>query len=234
VTAAHVAIVTGSNRGIGYELARQLASTGVHVVATARTPEAANDAATGLRADGLDVHPAVIDLTDQSTVDQAMANVIAHFGRIDILVNNAAIAIDTRMPAASPDLAIAHRTIETNLVGTWRMCAAVIPHMRAAGYGRILNLTTHMAVLTDMKAGSPAYRISKTGINALTRILADELADTGILVNAASPGRVQTRIGPGSADRTPAEAARDLLWLTHLPTDGPTGHIFYRETELPW
>jgi NAD(P)-dependent dehydrogenase (short-subunit alcohol dehydrogenase family) len=234
MTPARVAIVTGANRGIGYELARQLAHSGIQVVAAARTRHAADDTATALGADGVHVHPAVIDLTNQDTIDQSVATTIARFGRIDILVNNAAIAIDTRMPAASPDLDLAHRTLETNLFGTWRMCAAVIPHMRTAGYGRILNLTTHMAVLADIKAGSPAYRISKTSINALTRILADELTGTGILINAASPGRVKTRIGPANADRTPAEAAHDLLWLTNLPATGPTGHIFYQNTELPW
>lgn len=229
-----VAIVTGANRGIGFELVRQLAGSGVHVVAASRSREAADEAALTLRTHGIHVQPAAVDLTDQDSISQAVTAAAARFGRIDILVNNAAVAIDAHMPAASPDFDVAHRTIETNLFGTWRMCAAVIPHMRAAGYGRIINLTSHMAVLRDMRSGSPSYRMSKTGINALTRILADELAGTGILVNAASPGRVQTRIGPTSAERTPAEAARDLLWLTDLPASGPTGHLFYRHEKLEW
>ncbi len=234
MTPTRVAIVTGANRGIGYELARQLAAAGTLVIATARTEQPACETAAKLRAEGADVRPATLDLTDQDSIDGLVADSITQHSRIDVLVNNAAIAIDARMPAAQPDLDTAHRTIETNLIGTWRMCAAVIPHMRAAGYGRILNLTTHMAILSEMKAGSPSYRISKTGINALTRILADELAGTGILINAASPGRVQTRIGPAHADRSPAEAASELLWLTALPPSGPTGGVFYQGASLPW
>lgn len=229
-----VAIVTGTNRGIGYEIARQLAVAATTVVATARTTKTARETADRLRLEGADVSPEALDLTDQVSIDRAVAAVISRHGRIDILINNAAIAIDARMLAADPDLDVAHHTLETNLFGTWRMCAAVIPHMRAAGYGRIVNLTTHMAILSDMTSGSPAYRISKTAINALTRILADEVRDTGILVNAASPGRVHTRIGPRTAARTPTEAAASLLWLTALPADGPSGQVFSETDTLPW
>ncbi|WP_322768815.1 SDR family NAD(P)-dependent oxidoreductase [Frankia sp. Cr1] len=229
-----VGIVTGANRGIGYELARQLAATGVTVVTAARDAAAATATAEQLQGEGLDVHPVHLDITDQASIDTAIVAVIACFGRIDVLVNNAGIAIDARVPAATPDLATAHRTVDTNLFGTWRCCTAVIPHMTAAGYGRIVNLTSHMSLSAQLRAGSPSYRISKAAINTLTRILADELAGTGILINAASPGQVQTRIGPKAASRTPAEAAKGLLWLTDLPADGPTGRLFYEHDELTW
>lgn len=229
-----VALVTGANRGLGTAIARALATAGLHVVVTARDSQAAETASARLTDEGLRASAHQLDISDPSSVVRAFADTGFALGRLDVLVNNATIAIDPYHDAASADMEKVIATLNTNLVGTWRCCVAAISEMRKHSYGRIVNLTTHLASLATMSAGSAAYRVSKTGVNALTRILAAELQGSGILVNAVSPGRTDTRLAYGNADHTPEQAADTPVWLATLPDDGPTGGLFYQREPLAW
>lgn len=229
-----VAVVTGGNRGLGRAIARGLALAGLHVVLTARDETAAREASVELSGEGLTVSAHQLDITDPASVVRAVADTGFTLGRLDVLVNNAAIAIDLGQQASNPDMERVHATLDTNILGAWRCCAAAIPEMKRNGYGRIVNVTTHMSQFANLGTGSVAYRVSKVGLNALTRILAAELHAENILVNAASPGRVDTRMAYGKADRTPEEAADDFVWLATLPDDGPTSGLYHRRQRIDW
>jgi NAD(P)-dependent dehydrogenase (short-subunit alcohol dehydrogenase family) len=229
-----VAVVTGANRGLGRAIAQQLAQAGLHVVVTARSDEAAERTAAELTGLGLSASGHQLDITDPASVARAMADVGYRHGRLDVLVNNAAIAIDRGQAASAADMEKVAATLNANLMGTWRCCTAAIPEMKRNGYGRIVNVTSHMGTSAEMGTGSVSYRVSKAGVNALTQILAAELHEHNILVNAASPGKVDTRLAYGKANHTPDKAADTFTWLATLPKDGPTGHLFYNRSPLPW
>jgi NAD(P)-dependent dehydrogenase (short-subunit alcohol dehydrogenase family) len=236
MTNQRTALVTGGNRGIGLEICRQLAGQGIQVVLTARDLSQAEAAARELdRAAPGAVTALRMDATDEESVVAAFKEVDERLGGTDILVNNAGIAIDgPEHRASAPDFERVHRTLETNLFGSWRCSVAAIPGMRARGYGRIVNLTSTMASLELTKTpASPAYRISKSGLNMLTRLLAAELAGTGVLVNAASPGYTRTDMSP-DATRDVADGSDTPVWLATLPDDGPTGGFFYDREPLAW
>jgi NAD(P)-dependent dehydrogenase (short-subunit alcohol dehydrogenase family) len=233
-SARRVAVVTGANRGLGLAIAEGVARQGLHVVVTARTEHAARAVADRLSEDGLSVSAHQLDVTDPASVVRAMADTGYRLGRLDVLVNNAAVAIDRQQQAASADLERVRATVDANLLGAWRCCTAAIPEMRRHAYGRIVNVTTHMSTFALMGTGSVSYRVSKTALNALTCVLAAELHADNILVNAASPGKADTRLAYGKAERTPADAADDFVWLATLPDDGPTGGLFHRREPLDW
>ena len=231
-----VALVTGGNRGIGLEIGRQLSRLGYRVVLTAREGRRADEAAQALEgwASG-DALGVTMDVTDGESVRSGFEQAVKLYGTVDVLVNNAGIAIDgPEHRAPAPDLSRVHETLETNLFGAWRCAAEAVPLMRARGYGRIVNLSSTMASLelTDSPS-SPAYRVSKAGLNMLTRVLAAELHRDGILVNAASPGYTRTDMSP-EADRPVEHGADTPIWLATLPDDGPTGGFFFEREPLAW
>lgn len=231
-----VAVVTGGNRGIGLEIARQLSRLGLHVVLTARSETSAKEAADQLSSHGSGrVVGARLDVRDDDSVRSVFAKVARSHGSVDVLVNNAGIASDGPAHRASaPDFGRVEETLATNLYGAWRCAAAAIPFMRERGYGRIVNLSSTMASLERTTTGeSPAYRISKVSLNMLTRLLGAELEGTGILVNAASPGYTRTDMSP-KASRPVEDGADTPVWLATLPDDGPTGGFFYQRQPLEW
>lgn len=232
--ATRTAVVSGGNRGLGLEMVRQLAQLGLHVVLGSRSVQRGESAVAqlGLLAARVSVYQ--LDVADPDSVARFAVTLHARQGRCDVLVNNAAIAIDGAQDAAAADLDIVRRTVETNLFGAWRLAQAVVPAMRARGYGRIVNVSSGVGRLSVMVSGIPAYRVSKTALNALTRILADELRDDGILVNACCPGRVQTEMGGAAAPVPVSAAARTPVWLATLPADGPTGGFFRDQQPLEW
>lgn len=164
-----VAVVTGANRGLGLAISRGLADQGHHVVLCGRGEHAVERAVTQLASEGLSVSGHQLDITDPASVARAMADTANQFGRLDILINNAGIAIDRGQAAASPDFERIRSTIDTNLLGTWRCCAAAIPEMKRTSYGRIVNITGHLGSLATMAGTNVSYRGSKTGLNAFTR-----------------------------------------------------------------
>jgi NAD(P)-dependent dehydrogenase (short-subunit alcohol dehydrogenase family) len=226
VNEQRVALVTGANRGLGLEIATQLARLGYRVVLAARDGDAAVAAAQRLEAAGLPVLPAQLDVTDEGSVTRLATWIAGELGRLDVLVNNAGIGHDFGRPAAGADLGLVADHLETNLLGAWRVTNAFVDWMRAGGYGRVVFLSSGMGSLSEMGGGSPGYRISKAGLNAVMRMLAAETAGTNVLVNAACPGWVRTDMGGPNATSSVAEGADTAVWLATLPDGGPTGGFF--------
>ncbi|HEY3069592.1 MAG TPA: SDR family oxidoreductase [Gaiellaceae bacterium] len=227
-----VALVSGGNRGIGREVARQLAALGYTVVLgsrdLARGEEAAREIGDGVVAKRLDV-------TDEESVERVIASIAGELGRLDVLVNNAGVAGGGwRTSATDVDLGDVRDTLETNLYGAWRLTQAALPLMRRNGYGRIVNLSSGMGQLSDMGGHAPAYRVSKTGLNVLTRVLTAELGDENIVVNSCCPGWVRTDMGGPHANRSVEEGADTPVWLATLPDDGPRGGFFRNREPIPW
>ncbi len=239
-TQRRVALITGANRGIGFETARQLGRLNYDVVITSRDGIKGKAAADKLQSEGLSVAYCPLDVTREESRQRAIAFVRERFERLDVLVNNAGI-----MPDGSPEkphqasffdteLGDVIRSMETNLYGPYRMIQLCVPVMRARDYGRIVNISSGLGQLADMRGAFPAYRMSKTALNALTRIVAAELKGENILVNAASPGWVKTAMGGPAAPRTPAETVPGITWLASLPDDGPSGGFFQDRMSIPW
>jgi NAD(P)-dependent dehydrogenase (short-subunit alcohol dehydrogenase family) len=225
-----VAVVTGANRGIGREVVRQLAGLGIRTVLAGRDPAKATEAAAELEVLGLPVVPGGLDVTDEMSVEALFGGL----DRLDVLVNNAGILVDEGTRGRDADLDLVAATLETNLFGPWRCARAAIPLMERNGYGRIVNVSTGMGQLSDMGGGTPGYRVSKTALNALTRILAAELRGSGVLVNSMCPGWVRTDMGGAGAPRSVEEGADTALWLATLPDDGPTGGFFRNRKPIAW
>jgi NAD(P)-dependent dehydrogenase (short-subunit alcohol dehydrogenase family) len=225
------ALVSGGNRGIGLEVCRQLARRGHRVLLGARDPGRGEAAASGLRGEGLDVTPVALDAADPASVERLARE---HAAGVDILVNNAGVHLDD---GAGPlDLAeeVLRATLDTNLLGPFRLAKAFLPGMAQRGWGRVANVSSGMGQLGDMGGGSLAYRVSKTALNALTRVLAREVDGRRVKVNAACPGWVRTDMGGAGAPRTLEEGADTIVWLATLPDDGPTGGLFRDRRPIPW
>ena len=233
-TPRRVALISGGNRGLGLAIARRLADHGLHVVIGTRDELSGRDAVEASSRDGYEIRSHQLDVTDPASVARAVADVANGEGRLDVLVNNAAVAVDRGQAAAGPDFERVRATLDANLVGAWRLSAAAIPEMRKNGYGRIVNITSHLGSLSTMGTGNVSYRVSKAGLNALTGILAAELKENGILVNAVSPGRMSTRMAYGETQRSAEDGADTPVWLATLPDDGPTGGLFHERAPLPW
>jgi NAD(P)-dependent dehydrogenase (short-subunit alcohol dehydrogenase family) len=225
-----VALVTGANRGIGLEVCRQLAGRGYVVVLGARDAEKGARVAQELAGD---VRAAQLDVADPGSVRTAAAWIDADVGRLDVLVNNAAILYDTWQRGIDADLDQVREALDTNLLGAWRVAQAVLPLLRRSPAARIVNVSSGAGALTDMGAGTPAYRTSKAALNALTRILAAELRGDAILVNSVCPGWVATDMG-GSGGRPVADGAAGIVWAATLPDDGPTGGFFGDGRAIDW
>jgi NAD(P)-dependent dehydrogenase (short-subunit alcohol dehydrogenase family) len=230
-----IAIVTGGNRGIGHEIARQLMKADLFVVIGARTEPKCALALESLRREGANASAYPLDVNDTKSVRKFVEHVEKQHGAPSVLVNNAGVypeATDAKVVDAST--ALWRETFETNLFGAMRMCRDVVPLMKKIRYGRIVNISSGLGQLHQMGEGSPAYRVSKAALNALTRTLAAEVAGSGILVNSMSPGWVKTDMGGGEAPRSVEEGADTAVWLSLLPSSGPTGQFFRDRKPIPW
>ena len=232
-----VAVVTGAYRGLGFETCRQLARQGYRVVLTARNEPQGRGAAEILREEGLDVTFRALDVTSDASVRELAEFLNESFGRLHVLVNNAGI-----FPDASPwsgdssvfdaDLDTVRTGLETNTLGPVRLCQTLIPFMQ--GRGRVVNVSSGMGQLSEMNGCCPGYRLSKTALNAVTRIFADELKDTDIKVNSICPGWVRTDMGGKDAPLSVEEGAKGIVWAAVLPDDGPTGGFFRHGERIDW
>lgn len=231
-----IAVISGASRGIGRAVAYRLATSADHlVVATARDPAALAPLCSKLGMSGHSVETHALDVPDDTSVAVLREWISTRFGRVDILINNAGVLLD-RYSTSVLELPLdtLRATLETNLFGALRLTQALLPLMRASSAGRIVNLASSMGQLAEMDAGAPAYRMSKTALNALTRILAVETADSRIKVNSACPGWCRTDLGGAEAPRTPEEGADTVVWLATLPDDGPSGGFFRDRQPIPW
>jgi NAD(P)-dependent dehydrogenase (short-subunit alcohol dehydrogenase family) len=226
-----IALVSGGNRGIGLEIVRQLADKGITAILGSRDEEQGRAAAEGLP-DNVVVRQ--LDVADEKSVERLATSIEEEFERLDILVNNAGIANDRGQRGMDADLDRVREALEANLFGAWRLCEAFIPLMQRHRYGRIVNISSGMGALNDMGGGSPGYRVSKAGLNVLTRILASELRGSGILVNSVCPGWVRTDMGGSGATRSVEEGADTPVWAATLPNNGPTGGFFRDRRPIPW
>jgi NAD(P)-dependent dehydrogenase (short-subunit alcohol dehydrogenase family) len=226
-------LVTGANRGLGLEVCRQLSAAGWEVILTARDADKAQAAAEGLARDGLTVLPRQLDVADEASVWRLARELADQIERIDVLINNAGILYDTWQSAADADLEVVREAFETNTLGAWRTCQALLPMMRRSPHPRIVNVSSGAGAMAEMAGGHPAYRTSKTALNALTRMLAAELRGDGFLVNSVCPGWVATDMG-GPGGRPLAEGAASIVWAATLPADGPTGGFFRNGRPIDW
>ena len=234
VSSERVALVTGANRGIGLGVVRLLAARGFTTILGSRDRAKGEDVARPLAEGGLRVIPRQLDVTDQESIDRLKTWIEEQFGRLDALVNNAAIIYDSWQRAAEADLNTVREAFETNTLGAWRMCRAFIPLLRKSGHGRIVNVSSESGSLSVMSGGTPAYSVSKASLNALTRMLADELKSARILVNSICPGWVATEMGGPDAQRSVEEGAASIVWAVTLPDTGPTGGFFRDGQPLAW
>jgi len=255
-----VAIVTGSDRGIGFEVCRQLGRLGYQVVLTCPDAAKGKKAAAKLRRQGIHVVYHVLDVTNEKDIRALQSFILKKFGHVDVLVNNAGVMIDggrsqlegllaRRLKKASrkldfgegpgilgTDRDIVRWTLEVNLLGSLRMCQVFVPLMMKAGYGRVVNVSSRLGQLDSMTDAEkvPAYQMSKTALNAVTLMVADAARGTNVLVNSVCPGWTRTDIGGPEAPQSTEEAARTILWLATHPDGGPTGGFFYNKKRIDW
>ena len=230
-----IAIVTGANRGIGLEICRQLAAREeIRVLLTARSAIAGQGAAAGLQQAGGDVHFHHLEVTDQNSARRLVKEVADHYGRADILVNNAGIYPDASLRIDELDLGLVRQTMETNFYGPLRLSKHFVPLMQRYGYGRIVNLSSSMGSLNNMRGGALAYRASKAALNVLTRVLAAELQGENVLVNSVDPGYVRSDMGGSNAARSLEQGADTAVWLATLPDNGPSGGFFRDRRPVEW
>lgn len=230
-----LAVVTGSNRGIGFEVCRQLARKGLRVVLTSRDEARGRQAQAVLKNEGHDVLFHELDVTDKESVAAIAKYLEGEHDRVDVLVNNAGILLgkyDTSV--LDEEEGLFRDTLETNFYGALRMSQALVPLMQKHRFGRVVNLSSGLGQLDEMGDGVSAYRVSKTALNALTRMLATAVEDDNILVNSMCPGWVRTDMGGSTADRSVEKGAETAVWLAMLPHDGPTGGFFRDKKSIPW
>jgi NAD(P)-dependent dehydrogenase (short-subunit alcohol dehydrogenase family) len=238
-----VALVTGANKGIGRQIAAQLADLGMTVLLAARDVRRREEAAAALRSAGGDVHPLALDVTDPATVRAAAAHIAEHFGRLDVLVNNAGIAGTGPQAPSTADPDVVRAVFEVNVFGVLTVTNAMLPLLLRSPAARIVNMSSgvgSLALLSDPEspmAGLPpsaAYIPSKTALNSLTVQYARELRKDGVLVNMADPGYVATDLNGFAGIRTPAQGAAIAVRLATLGPDGPTGGYFNEDGPVPW
>jgi NAD(P)-dependent dehydrogenase (short-subunit alcohol dehydrogenase family) len=229
-----IALVTGGNRGIGFEICRQLAKLGVRVILGSRDTAKGRAAAGKLIAEHLPVEARALDVVSDENIGQCMNWIRRDLGRLDILVNNAGIMVEDDDANPEREIQTIRDTMQTNVYGPLLLSRLAIPVMKSRRYGRIVNLSSGMGSLTEMGPGYIAYRMSKAGINVVTRVLAAESQGLGILINSVDPGWVQSSMGGPGASRTVQKGAETAVWLATLPDSGPTGGFFRDRKAIAW
>lgn len=229
-----VALVTGGNRGIGYELVKQLALKGFKVILASRDPEMGHEAVQKLMDSNLDVSFVEIDVDNQESIGQAAITVNKRFGRLGVLINNAGVYLDKNEKLLAMDPGILEKTMATNFFGVYHVIRSFIPLMEKQGYGRIINVSSDYGAMSEMSyPGVGAYKLSKFALNGLTRLVAAEI-NGDIKINAVDPGWVSSDMGGPSATRTPKQAAESILWLATIGPEGPNGAFFRDGKRIDW
>jgi NAD(P)-dependent dehydrogenase (short-subunit alcohol dehydrogenase family) len=228
-----IALVTGANKGIGYEIARQLAEKGFHVFIGARNADAGKHAAASIQKNGGSAEFLEIDVSDRTSIENAAKVLSASADHLDVLVNNAAIMEDDGSVTKVKD-EVFLRTLTTNTLGPLRVTQAFRSLLEKSGSASVINLSSGLGQLNDMGDSNPTYSISKTALNAVTRQFAAALRDKGITVNSVCPGWVKTDMGGPNAPRTVQQGADTVTWLaTEAPRD-VTGQFLRDRRQIPW
>ena len=237
-----VALITGANKGIGFETARQLGRQGVVTLIGARDAERGEAAAEALRAEGVEAEWIPLDMAISESIQSAAKSVAQKYGKLDILVNNAGIAQDWGTPASETPIATLRETFQTNTFGPYELIQATLPLLKKSEAGRIVNISSTVGSLREISHlhspydanRIPAYQASKTALNAVTALFARELQGTPIKINSACPGWVKTDMGTDAAPRTVEQGAATPVRLALLPADGPTGGFFDDNGPVAW
>lgn len=228
-----LALVTGSNRGIGLELVKQLASVGYHVLLGSRRADA-EEIAESLRLQGVDVSFLLLDVDDQGSIMTAARMIEEQHGRIDVLINNAGVYLDEGIGLLRVADDVLERTMKTNLYGPYYLIRALLPMMQKQKYGRIVNISSGYGSMEEMRSpGTGSYKLSKLALNGMTQLMAAEVSGN-IKINAVCPGWVRTDMGGPHAPRSAEEAAKSILWLVTMDQNGPHGGFFRDGQPISW
>lgn len=232
-----IALITGANKGIGLEIARQLGKQGMIVLVGARSLQKAEQAAAQLQAEQIQAYPMKLDVTDQEHIRSATDRIETEYGKLDVLVNNAGIYVDHE----GTDVDLMRRSFETNFFGAYALTTSLLHLLKLSPSGRIVNQSSILGsvgtiLMNEMygRASAPAYTTSKAALNAWTAQLSIQLRDTPIKVNACHPGWVKTDMGGSGAVMEIHEGAETAVYLSTLPGNGPTGGLFHKQEILPW
>lgn len=228
-----IALITGSNRGIGYATAKELLKKEYKVILTSRSQENGEKAFNKLKEFG-ELYFHQLDVTNRESINQIVEYIENTFGQLDILINNAGINYDTWHTASNASMEEVIETMNTNLFGAWRMSQAIISIMKKQGYGNIVNVSSGAGAFNEMDERTPGYSISKAAMNALSIKLALELREDNIIVNSVCPGWVRTDMGGITAPRSPRKGAETIIWTAELKEISLSGKFFRDKKEIQW
>lgn len=233
-----IAIVTGASRGLGLATSEALAQRGFKVIMAMRNPEKVQKSLNALKLKDLDVVPMKLDISVEKSINDFVDKIRQEFGFVDVLVNNAGILIDSEDGGNSSlfktKSTTLQKTFTTNTLGPFLLTQKIFPLMQQEGYGRIVNVSSGMAQLSNPQNASAAYRISKTALNMVTKLFSSEVDEADICVNSVSPGWVRTDMGGPHADRTVEQGIKGIVWAATLPKGGPNGGFFRDGEPLSW
>ncbi|UXR64133.1 SDR family NAD(P)-dependent oxidoreductase [Bdellovibrio bacteriovorus] len=233
-----IAVITGANRGLGLALTEALAQRGYKVLMAMRNPDKAQKTLNGLMMKGFDVVPMKLDVSQEKSINDFVETIKREYGFVDVLVNNAGILIDSEdggnASVFKTKAATLQKSFATNTMGPFLLTQKIFPLMKQEGYGRIVNVSSSMAQLSEKQNASAAYRISKTALNMVTTLFASEVQGEDICVNSVSPGWVRTDMGGPNADRSVEQGIKGILWAATLPKGGPNGGFFRDGEPLGW
>jgi NAD(P)-dependent dehydrogenase (short-subunit alcohol dehydrogenase family) len=232
-----IAVVSGANRGLGWGTSLALAKDGYHVVMLARDAVSLAQKIAPHQKEGLSLEAFSVDVSKAEDVENLRAHLRKTHARLDVLINNAGVFLEGQGEGASvfkvkPEILV--ETLKINSLGPFLLCQALIPLMLEGGYGRVVNVSSGMGALKDMEGSYPAYRMSKSALNALTCVWAAEVAGKNIKVNSVCPGWVRTDMGGANAARSVDEGIQGLLWAAQIPDDGPSGGFFRDGQAIDW
>ena len=234
------ALITGANRGLGLATAEALAEQGYHVILGIRDMSKGIALAAEFEERGWHASPCQLEVTNQESIVSAYEAIKKRWGRLDVLVNNAGVLLDfeeyTQHPSGlfTTNREMLFKTLEVNTVAPYQLCEAFLSLMVSHHFGRIVNVTSGLGQLHQMEAGYPAYRLSKTALNAVTRIFSSLGKGKNVLVNSVDPGWVKTDMGGSSAPRSLKEGIDTIVWAATLPDGGPTGQFFLDRHSVEW
>jgi len=229
-----IAIVTGANRGIGFETCRQLSELGITTILTSRDAEKGRKAVKELNSDSREVLFHQLDVADGESILALKKFVFDEFNRCDILVNNAGVFLDRGVKLLNLDEDTLQLTLRINFLGALKMCQEFLPMMQATGYGRVVNVSSSMGSISSLGGGSAAYKLSKLMMNGMTRVLAAEIGEGNVKINTIAPGWVRTDMGGANAPRSLAQGADTIVWLATLPESGPSGGFYEDRAPATW